>query len=196
MKSSFIRILFLLFMLSFSFSNAFAAKSTDTYTLDPTHSYVLWQIKHLGFSMQSGKWYATGTLILDKYKPQNSEVNAVIQVANFVTGLPDLDEHLKGSQFFDVEKYPTATFVSKKIRVTGKNKAIMYGELTLHGVTKPVMLNVTLNKEGVNPITNTPTVGFSATGRIKRSDFNMKTLLPLLGDDVDLDIEIEANRPA
>jgi polyisoprenoid-binding protein YceI len=165
--------------------------AADTYTLDPQHTYVLWHIKHFGFTTQSGKWYASGTLLLDKNKPQNSKVNVSIQVANIVTGIPELDKHLKGNLFFDADHYPIATFISNKVDVTGKTTANVQGILTVHGITKPVVLNVKLNQAGMSPITDKMTVGFSADTTIKRSDFGINTLLPGLGDDVKLDIEAE-----
>jgi polyisoprenoid-binding protein YceI len=164
----------------------------ETYTLDPQHTYVLWHINHLGFSNQAGKWYASGTLTLDKAKPQNSKINATIQVANMVTGIDQLNEHLKSELFFDVAKFPIATFVSDKVTLTGKNTAKVHGILTVRGVAKPVTLDVVLNKAGPNPITNKQAAGFSATAKLKRSDFGMTTLLPALGDEVNLNIEAEA----
>jgi|SRR5579885_955366 polyisoprenoid-binding protein YceI len=166
--------------------------SAETYVLDPQHTYILWHISHFGFTTQSGKWYANGTLILDKDKPQKSKVNATIQVGNIITGIPELDKHLKGGLFFDVEHFPTATFASTKVEMTGKTTANVYGTLTLHGVTKSVVLNVKLNQAGVSPITDKMTVGFTATTSIKRSDFGISTLLPGLGDNVKIDIEAEA----
>lgn len=176
------------------FAATFTYAAAETYTLDASHSYVLWRISHFDFSHPVGKWMANGTLVLDKAKPQDSKVNVTIKMADLDTGNPELDKHLKGSQFFDVEKYPTATFVSDKVTVTGKSTAKVHGMLTLHGVTKPVTLNTTLNKIAENPFTNLMTAGFSATAEVKRSDFGMTTLIPNLGDDVKLSIEIEANR--
>jgi len=166
--------------------------ATETYTFDPNHTSVNWQINHLGFSNPTGKWYANGTLELDSAKVQNSKVNITIKVGDMVTGLPELDEHLKGKLFFDVEKFPTATFVSDKIDVTGSESAKIHGKLTVHGVTKPITLTVKLNKKGANPLNNKITMGFTGTAELKRSDFNMNTLLPNLGDDVKLSIEAEA----
>lgn len=184
--------LLMVFALLFSFCTmpAFAA---ETYTLDPGHTYVLWHIKHFGYSTQSGKWYASGKLILDKDKPENSKVNADIKIADIVTGIPKLDTHLKGKDFFDVQKFPTATFVSDKVDVTGAKTANVHGILTLHGVAKPVTLAVTLNQDSVSPMTNKPTVGFTATTTIKRSDFGISAYLPGLGDEVKIDIESEAS---
>lgn len=166
--------------------------ATETYTLDPGHTYVLWHISHFGFSNPSGKWMAQGTLVADEAKPETSKLNVTIQVADIDTGIAKLDEHLKGKDFFDTETYPTATFVSKKVTMTGKDTAKVQGILTMHGVSKPVTLDVKLNKIGVSPITNKKTAGFTATAKLKRSDFGITTYLPGLGDDVKLDIEAEA----
>jgi polyisoprenoid-binding protein YceI len=168
-----------------------SAIASETFTLDENHTYVLWRIKHLGFSTQVGKWYATGILILDKNNPKNSKVTATIKVSDMITGLPELDKHLKGKLFFDTEQYPTAAFVSDHVDVKSKNHALVHGMLTVHGITKPVILDVMFNQAGINPISDKMTVGFSATAKIKRSDFGIKTLLPQLSDDVDLNIEAE-----
>ena len=164
----------------------------ETLTLDNQHTYVLWTIKHLGFSTQAGKWYASGELVLDKEHPDQSKVNVTVNMADIVTGIPELDKHLKGKLFFDVAQFPKATFVSNKVDVLSDKTAKVEGTLTLHGVSKPLTLDVTLNKVGVNPINNKNTVGFTATGMIKRSDFGINTLLPDLGDDVTLQIGAEA----
>lgn len=178
-----------LLILPASFSLHAAA---ETLTLDPQHTYILWQIKHLGFSTQAGKWYAYGTVTLDQEKPENSKVNATIKVADVVTGIPELDKHLKGRLFFDVARFPTATFVSDKVDVINKTSAKVHGMLTLHGVSKPITLDVTLNKVGKNPINDKMTVGFTATTELKRSDFGLRTLLPDVGDEVKIEIGAEA----
>ncbi|AGH53640.1 TPA: YceI family protein [Legionella pneumophila] len=164
----------------------------QTLTLDNQHTYVLWKIKHLGFSTQAGKWYASGQLVLDKDNPQQSKVNVTIKVDDIVTGIPELDKHLKGKLFFDTKQFPTATFVSNRVEVMGKNKAKVYGMLTLHGVTKPIILNVILNKAGINLLNDRETAGFSATTSLKRSDYGIKALIPEVGDDVEIEIEAEA----
>ncbi|BCZ97257.1 TPA: YceI family protein [Legionella pneumophila] len=164
----------------------------QTLTLDNQHTYVLWKVKHLGFSTQAGKWYASGQLVLDKDNPQQSKVNVTIKVDDIVTGIPELDKHLKGKLFFDTKQFPTATFVSNRVEVMGKNKAKVYGMLTLHGVTKPIILNVILNKAGINLLNDRETAGFSATTSLKRSDYGIKALIPEVGDDVEIEIEAEA----
>jgi len=189
MKHNFSRW-FSVFVAVFSFSTLLHAEP-ETFILDNNHTYVLWSIEHLGFSTQAGKWYATGELVLDKAHPDKSKVNASINMNDLATGLPELDKHLKSKLFFDTEQFPKATFVSNKVIVAGKNKAKVDGTLTLHGVSKPVVLNVTFNKEGINPISNKMSVGFTATTTIKRSDFGMTSLLPALGDDVQITIGAE-----
>lgn len=166
----------------------------EKYTLDPHHTYVMFHINHFGFSNPSGKWMSEGTIELDKDKIQNSTVNATIQINEIVTGIAELDKHLKSEGFFNVKKFPTATFASNKVDHMGKGKALVHGILTLHGVSKPVTLNVTLNKIGVNPINNKMTAGFTAYTTIKRSDFGITTLLPGLGDEIKLDIEAEGSK--
>ncbi len=170
--------------------------AAETWTLDPQHTYVLWKIGHLGFSTQAGKFYANGTLTIDQQKPQNNKVEATVKIADIVTGIPELDKHLQGQLFFDDAKFPTATFVSNKVDVINKTSAKVLGVLTIHGISKPVTLNVTFNKQGKNPISDKMTMGFSATTNIKRSDFGMKTLLPDLGDEVKIEIGAEASQNA
>ncbi|HAT6979321.1 TPA: hypothetical protein JAN54_13730 [Legionella pneumophila] len=175
----------------FAFSTDIYAEP-QTLTLDNQHTYVLWKVKHLGFSTQAGKWYANGQLVLDKDNPQQSKVNVIIKIDDIVTGIPELDKHLKGKLFFDTKQFPTATFVSDKVEVTGKNKAKVYGMLTLHGVTKPIILDVLFNKAGINLLNDRETAGFSATTSLKRSDYGIKVLIPEVGDDVEIEIEAEA----
>lgn len=167
-------------------------KAAETYLLDKGHTYVQWRINHFGFSSPSGKWFAEGTLTLDETKPENSKVSATIHTGDIVTGIPKLDDHLKGKDFFDVQTFPTASFVSHKIDLKGKDAAVVQGVLTLHGVSKPILLNVHLNKIGKSPITNKKTVGFTATTQFNRSDFGISKFLPGLGDKVDITIEAEA----
>lgn len=189
-----IRQLMRLVMIPMILSTASLASyaAAEKFTIDDKHSYVQWHINHLGFSNQSGKWFVTGSVILDKEKPELSKVDISIDMASIITGLPALDNHLKEPLFFDVAKYPKATFVSDKVDVLTKNSAKVHGTLTLRGVSKPVTLMVTLNKEGKNPISDKFSVGFNATTQLKRSDFGMTALLPNLGDTVDIQIGAEA----
>ncbi len=183
----------LLAVSALALSLAASAQAAETYKLDPYHTQVVWSINHFGFSNPSGKFASIdGTLILDEAKPENSKVEATITIANLFTGIEKLNEHLLGDTFFDAKKFPTATFASDKVEVTGKDTAKVTGNLTLHGVTKPVVLDVTLNKIGENMM-HKKTAGFSASTTLKRSDFGISSYLPGLGDDVKIGIESEAN---
>lgn len=190
MKRTFTWIIIFFSLLLTPLTQALAAR--EIFTIDPQHSYVLWHISHFGFSNPSGKWMVHGTLELDKSQPQNSKVDVTIRVAEVITGIPELDKHLKTKLFFDTAKFPTATFTSDRISMTGKKTAKIYGTLTVHGVSKPIVLNATLNKVGPNPISNKMSVGFSANTQLKRTEFNINTLSPGLGDEVKISIELEA----
>jgi polyisoprenoid-binding protein YceI len=173
----------------------FAAPSfaADTYTLEPTHTSVTFQYTHFGYSHPTGKFMnAKGSVTLDETTPANSSVEVSFDISGINTGVPALDEHLKSADFFDAAQFPTATFKSTKVEPTGADTAKVTGDLTIHGVTKPVVLNVKLNKEAVNPMMNKKGVGFTATGTINRSDFGMGKYVPAVSDQVDLYIEAEA----
>lgn len=178
------------------FSFAMTVHAAEDFTIDPNHSYVLWHASHFGFSSPSGKWLVNGTVMLDKEHPQKSKVDVTINVADLNTGIPEFDKHLKAELFLDVAKYPTATFVSDKTVPTSKTTAKVHGMLTLHGETKPVTLDVKINKVGVSPVTDKVTVGFTASTIIKRSEFGITSYIPGVSDEVKIDIEAEAFKKA
>lgn len=190
MQSHFKKFLLILGFLSLPYTIATAAP--ETFTFDTHHSFVQWHANHFGFSNPSGKWPAEGTLELDVEKPENSKVTATIQVAKIITGIPEFDNHLQSKSFLDVASFPTATFVSNKVTITGKETADVQGILTLHGTAKPVTLNVKLNRLATNPISNKLTAGFTATTELKRSEFGINTLIPGVSDQVQIAIEVEA----
>lgn len=173
-------------------TSIFAAQ--QEYKIDPNHSYVNWNVSHFGFSHPSGKWYAEGKLHYDPQKIENTKINVEIPINKLITGIEKFDKHLLSKDFLDAEKYPKATFVSDKIEVMGENQYKLHGTLTLHGVSKPVVLEVSKNKEGILPVSNKETIGFSATGKINRSDFGITTFSPNVGEEVALQIELEANK--
>lgn len=165
----------------------------ETFTIDPHHTTVVWQADHFGLSKPTGKFpLITGTLVLDEAAPANSQVDISIDTTKLSTGDAKFDEHLKSKDFFDVATYPTATFKSTKVTTTGDKTATVEGDLTLHGVTKKVTLDVTLNKVGEHPMTKKKAAGFSATATIKRSDFGITYAIPGVADEVKLDIQAEA----
>ena len=176
-----------------SSGNSFA--ETNEYKIEPNHTSVTWNANHFGFSNPSGKFTdIDGKIIFDDVNPAKSSVEITIKIASLNTGLPKFDQHLKSKDFFDAEKFTTAKFVSKKIIVNGKDKAKIEGDLTLLGVTKPVTLNAKFNKSGISPVSQKPTIGFSADAVITRSEFGIKYAIPGVSDKVNLLIEVEANR--
>ncbi|WP_245504538.1 YceI family protein [Aquabacter spiritensis] len=172
-------------------STSSAQVRAGTYAADPAHTRITWSVSHLGFSTYSGLLPAVeGTLVLDEDDTDKSRVEVTVPVARAGTLDPELDAHLKTSDFFDSAKYPTATFRSTRIEAAGRTARIT-GDLTLRGVTRPVTLDVTFRRAGPRPTDKAYAVGFDATATIKRSDFGMTAFLPLVGDAVDLRIEAE-----
>jgi polyisoprenoid-binding protein YceI len=160
-----------------------------TYKLDPHHTQVIFSISHLGFTNFSGFFSgASGTLQLDPSDLSASKLEVSIPVSSVLTTASVLDDQLKAVQVFDVEKYPNATFTSTTVTPIGEDRATITGNLTLHGVTKPVTLKAHLVGSGTDPRDKSFVVGFEAVGTIKRSDFGIKQYLPLVGDDVTLRI--------
>ncbi|TXN00171.1 polyisoprenoid-binding protein [Methylobacterium sp. WL64] len=160
-----------------------------TYQVDANHTQVGWRVSHMGFSNYAGGFSnVSGTLDLQPKNPAQSKLTVKIPVASVTTTSDKLTGELKGDQWLDAAKFPDMTFVSTKVTPEGRDKAKVAGDLTLHGVTKPVTLDVTLVGAGTNPLSKKLTVGFEATGTLKRSEFGVKTYVPLIGDDLHLTI--------
>jgi polyisoprenoid-binding protein YceI len=164
-----------------------AAVQAGAYSVEPTHTRVLFAVSHMGFSTWYGQFTgAAGSLTID---PKNARVDAIsvsVPTASVSTSNAKLDEELKGEQWFDAAKFDTISFRSTRVVPTGARTADVIGELTLHGVTRPVTLKASFNAAGVNPLSKAYTVGFEVSGDVKRSDFGVKTYVPLIGDDVHL----------
>ena len=175
-----------------------AASFAAEYDLDPAHSQVGFSTKHLVVSTVRGEFgKISGTVTYDEKKPEASVVDITIDTTSINTREPKRDGHLKSADFFDVEKFPTATFKSKKVVAAGKGKLKVEGELTLKGITKPVTLAVTGPSAEVKTPFGTTIVAASATATISRKDFGMvwnkalETGGLMVGDDVQLTIEAE-----
>ncbi|CAM3349959.1 YceI family protein [Asticcacaulis taihuensis] len=168
---------------------AFAA---DTLTFEPDHTSVVFQYPHFGMSHPSGKIMgATGTLVLDKDDPANSTVDITLDMKTLTTALPDFDTLLKSEKYFDIAQFPTATFKSTNVELTGENTANITGDLTIHGITQNAVLAVTFNKKAFNPALFKTGYGFSATAHLSRKAFGLGNLEPIVGDDIDLIIDAE-----
>ncbi|WP_078059482.1 YceI family protein [Xanthomonas massiliensis] len=165
---------------------------SGTYTLDPSHTDVLAQWTHFGFSKPSAHFgISEGTLTYDADDVTKSSVAVTIPLSTLDTFVPKLDEHLKGSDFFDAAKFPDATFKSTQVQAAGTNKLAVTGDLTIKDVTKPVTLEVTLNGAGEHPMAKKQAIGFSATGTVKRTDFGVGAYAPNVSDEVQLSITTE-----
>lgn len=168
-----------------------------TYTIDATHTQTLFSWSHLGFSNPSGNFNTiNGTITFDSVAPAKSSVDVSITVASMDTHVVALDDHLKKVEFFDAAKFPTITFKSTKVEgAAGQNHFKVTGDLTIHGVTKPVVLDATLTKVGEHPMHKTPTIGFNATTILKRADFGVGAYVPNVSDEIKVSITTEASVP-
>jgi polyisoprenoid-binding protein YceI len=165
------------------------------FKLDKSHARIVFSTTHLGFSTYYGFFGDfDAKLDYDPKSPTASALEVSVNLDGLVTNDAELDKNLKSPDYFDVAKFPVATFKSTKLEMTGATKGKMTGDLTLHGVTKPVVLDVTLNRGGVHPITQDYILGFDAAGTLSRSEFGMRTLVPFVGDQVKLMISCEFNR--
>ncbi|UPG86310.1 YceI family protein [Luteibacter aegosomatis] len=171
-----------------------AAAAPVTYKLDPTHTMVLFSWNHFGFSNPSANLNnVDGTLVYDEKDPTKATVEATFKLADLDTFVPKLDEHLKSKDFFDAAQYPTITFKSTKVATAGKGKLKVTGDLTVHGTTKPVTLDVTVNKVGPHPMMKVQTAGFDAVATLKRSDFGVGAYVPNVSDEIKIHITTEAH---
>ena len=189
MKSQ--KIIAALFALS-----AAAYAEPHTYTVDPIHSTVGFQARHL-VSKSNGTFNKfTGKIVFDEKKPETSSAEGEIEIASVSTNNADRDKHLQGADFFKADKHPKMTFKSTKWKALGKSgKHEVTGDLTFAGVTKPVTLELTYAGEAPHPMMKGVTAaGFSATATIKRSDWGLGYGIPMVRDEVVISVEVEAHR--
>ncbi len=178
-----------------SVSNA-AFAAADPYQIDPNHTQVEFTYSHFGFSHITGHLSkAEGDFLFDAKDPTKSSIQVSIPIATISVDMPDLDKELVGSAYFDADKFPLATFQSTTVTSSAPGKLAVAGDLTIHGVTKPVTLDVTVNKIGTHPMRGVAAAGFDATATIKRSDFGVDKYVPNVGDEVTLHITMEAFAP-
>lgn len=177
-------------------TGATAARAAD-YAIDLSHSHVVFLIDHLGFSKMIGLFTDFGgTFSFDPGSVPASKLTVRIKTDSLQTQHAQRDKDLKGADWFNVTEFPEMTFAGTEFTKKDERMGTITGNLTLRGVTKPVTLNVTLNKVGQNPLDKMNSAGFSARGTFKRSDFGIKTFLGPIGDDVDLIIEVEGKQKA
>ncbi len=173
-----------------------AQAAPESYTYDPLHTQVLFSINHMGYTSSHGRFNKFGgEFTLDEQKPEDSAASFTIDANSLDMADKTWNGHVE-EKFLEPAKFPAITFKSTKVTRTGDKTATMTGDLTLHGVTKPVTLNVTLNKIGTNPMMQSQKdAGFTITGTIKRSDFGIGAYIPMVGDEVALNIEVDGKHP-
>lgn len=165
-----------------------------TYTFEPQHTQGVIRWNHLGFANPTAQFNnVEGTLEFDQADPTHSSVMVTIPLTSMSTGVPDLNDDFRSSDFFDLVKFPAATFKSSKVEKGAAPDTLkVVGDLSLHGITKPVALEVTINKVGTNPRNHVPTVGFEAMATLKRSDFGLGLYVPQVSDEIHIHITAEA----
>jgi len=168
-----------------------ALAAPETYILDGTHTYPRFSYSHFGYSTQLSRFNkTTGKIVFDK-EAKTGEVDIVIDTQSVDTG-SILDEHIQGEDFLDTAQYPTATFKSNRVVFEGDRPVAVHGNLTLKGVTQPVTLTVTSFQAMPHPMLKKPAIGANAHTVVKRSDFNAGKYAPHVGDEVRIDIAVEA----
>lgn len=173
-----------------------AISAPVTYTIDPNHTDVIASWNHLGFSNPVAHFgEVDGTITYDPDNVGTSSVNVVIPLSGLNSHVAKFDEHLRSADFFEAEKYPDIRFRSTKVEAAGDNKLRVIGDLTVKGITRPAVLDVTLNKQGEHPMAKRPAIGFDATTTLKRSDFGMAYAVPNVSDAVGIRITTEAMVP-
>jgi polyisoprenoid-binding protein YceI len=186
-------------VLAAALAAASPALAADTYQFDKAHTTVGFQVRHI-VTMLGGKFQDfSGTIQVDRAKPESSSVEFTIQVASIFTNEPKRDEHLKSPDFFDAPTHPTIAFKSTSMKAAGKDSWLVTGDLTMRGVTKQVTLPVTFLGEGKDPWGNEK-MGFETSTTLNRKDYgiNWNKALDqggvLVGDEVKVQISVEANK--
>ena len=186
-------------VLSASLALSAPVQAVETYSFDKAHTTVGFQVRHI-YTNVSGKFTDfTGTIQVDRAKPESSTVDFTIQATSIDTSEPRRDQHLRSADFFDVANNPTITFKSTSIKANGKDSWLVTGDFTMHGVTKSVVLPVTLLGEGKDPMGNEK-MGLETGMTINRKDYGLtwnkalETGGVLVGEEVKVQIAIEANK--
>lgn len=173
---------------------SFPAMAADSYTIDGRHTFPSFEINHLGFSIQRGRFNETsGKIVLDS-AAGTGNIDIAVNMASISTGLAELEEHLRGRDFFDANRYPVMLFKSDKLSFAGDKLIGADGLLTLRGVSKPVHLTVDHFFCGMNLIRAKFTCGANAVTTIKRSEFGIDKYVPMISDEVKIAVQVEATK--
>jgi polyisoprenoid-binding protein YceI len=157
------------------------------YKVDPEHTRILFSVSHFGISKYFGEMPgASGSLTIDPQRPEQSALDVSAPTDRIATGNATLDAELRSPDWLDASGHPLVRFVSNSVSVDDNRVALVTGELTLHGITRPVVLKATFVGAGINPVKGIYTIGFDVRGKIRRSDFGIMSHLPGIGDQLDL----------
>lgn len=176
------------------FETELVEMKSGAYTLDKDHASLIFKINHLGFSSYIGRFNSVdASLDFDPENIQNSSLEVIIDMASIDVNNAEFAEELRGSSWLGVEEFPQAVFrTTKYLESTGENQFAFEGDLTFHGETKPVRLDVTFHGGGRNMLTRKNTLGFSAATTFKRSDYGVSRFTSVgIGDDIELEIHVE-----
>ncbi len=168
--------------------------AADSYTIDPRHTFPSFEINHLGFSIQRGRFNRTSGKVMLAPESASGSIQITIDTVSIDTGLADLEKHLRSEEFLDAERYPLITFTSNKLSFNKDQLVAVDGKLSLHGITKPVHLVVDHFYCGMNMIAMKNVCGANATTTIKRSDFGVDKYAPALADEVKIVLQVEATK--
>lgn len=172
-----------------------ALAAPEKYTLDASHSQIMFSYDHLGFSTTYNMFSGfNGEIMFDEEDPAASSVTVSMPVKSMFTGWEERFEHFMGDDFFGATEDDMITFTSTAIEVTGDDTALITGDLTLNGITREVVLDARLNAAGEHPMEGRDWAGFDATTTLLRSDFDLGLFAPFVGDEVAVTISIEAMR--
>ncbi len=169
-----------------------AALRAGAYKLDEAHAAILFRINHLGYSTYLGRFEKfSASLDFDEADPTTARVSAIIDMTSLDIANDEFAQTLTGPDWFDAEQFPQAVFNSTAIAITGDNTGTLTGDFTLHGVTKPVTLEVSFNGGARDLLRSAYVVGFSAKGTIDRTDFGVSRFTGVITDEVSIEIEAE-----
>jgi polyisoprenoid-binding protein YceI len=173
-----------------------AAQDKDAWQIDPKHTAAQFSVRHLGISTVRGEFSkVSGSVQYDPANPGKSSIQTTIEAASVNTRVEARDNDLRSPHFFDVEKYPTLTFQSKKVEATGTGKLKVTGDLTMHGVTKEVVLDVDGPNAAPKDEKGNQRMGASATTKINRMDYGVSGAPGVAGDEITITIDIEMIKP-
>lgn len=170
-----------------------AAAETVNYKIDPTHTATIFSWSHFGFSNPSANFSdIQGNISVDNEYPEKSTVMVNIPVKSINTNVAILDRKLQEGEWFNTAKFPMIVFKSTQVETNDQKNFKISGDLTIKGVTKPVVLTAVLNQQVLHPMLKVPAIGFNASTKIKRSDYGIATYVPAVSDEVSIQITTEA----